>query len=60
VSYAWPYQNAADLRGDERLLAAAKSDNESLLESVIEELQDINYVDGYVAAQGCWICRELG
>lgn len=31
---------------DERLLAAAKSDNEGMLEEALEELDDINYVDG--------------
>lgn len=31
---------------DERLLAAAKNDNESLLESALEKLKDINGVDG--------------
>lgn len=30
----------------ERLLAAAKTDNESLLESALEHLQDVNGVDG--------------
>ena len=31
---------------EERLLAAAKTDNESLLQSALEELKDINGVDG--------------
>jgi len=31
---------------DERLLAAAKTDNEHLFDSAMEELQDINCADG--------------
>jgi hypothetical protein len=32
----------------ERLLAAAKMDNEGMLEEAIAELEDINGTDGYV------------
>jgi hypothetical protein len=35
---------------DERLLAAAKTDNETLFDSVIQELEDVNYADGWVDA----------
>ncbi|KAK4688773.1 L-lactate dehydrogenase (cytochrome), partial [Tremellales sp. Uapishka_1] len=31
---------------NERLLAAAKSDNEDLMDSAFEELEDVNYADG--------------
>jgi len=31
---------------DERLLAAAKTDNEGLLEEAIDEVEDVNYADG--------------
>lgn len=35
-----------ELTVDERLLAAAKTDNEDLLLSAIERLNDVNYADG--------------
>ena len=38
-------------RPEERLLAAAKTDNESLLQSALEDLKDINGVDGWVVWQ---------
>jgi len=31
---------------DERLLAAAKTDNEGLFEEAIDEVDDVNYADG--------------
>jgi hypothetical protein len=31
---------------DERLLAAAKSDNESLFEDALASVEDVNYTDG--------------
>ena len=31
---------------DERLLAAAKTDNEGLFEEAIDEVEDVNYADG--------------
>lgn len=33
---------------DERLLAAAKSDNEDMLDEALAELEDINFADGFV------------
>ena len=34
------------LMADERLLAAAKTDNEGLYEEAIDEVEDVNYADG--------------
>jgi hypothetical protein len=34
------------LIADERLLAAAKTDNEGLFEEAIDEVEDVNYADG--------------
>lgn len=36
------------IRAEERLLAAAKTDNEEMLETAMQELDDINCVDGCV------------
>ena len=35
-----------ELITDERLLAAAKTDNEGLFEEAIDEVEDVNYADG--------------
>ena len=37
---------SADLNSDERLLAAAKTDNESLFEDALAAVEDVNYADG--------------
>jgi len=34
------------LMADERLLAAAKTDNEGLFEEAIDDVEDVNYADG--------------
>jgi len=41
-------------QADERLLAAAKSDNESMLEDALSDLEDINYTDGSVFPLYCF------
>lgn len=46
-SIVYSTQRPADIP-DERLLAAAKQDNDELLKSALAQLKDVNYVDGWV------------
>jgi hypothetical protein len=39
-------KGGTELTADERLLAAAKTDNEGLFEEAIDEVEDVNYADG--------------
>jgi len=40
------WREGKELIADERLLAAAKTDNEGLFEEAIDEVEDVNYADG--------------
>jgi hypothetical protein len=40
------WEEGTELMADERLLAAAKTDNEGLFEEAIDEVEDVNYADG--------------
>ena len=52
VLFSHPSTGALQLIQDERLIAAAKTDNEDLYESAVSQVDHVNFADGWVLNNG--------